>query len=239
MTLHKKFLTTLLLSSTFAFTGCASLSLYERYNPTDSKTIEKQLGSDEMIAIGQSIKSENPHLNDGVVFIGKQYTYLVTDGAEPFLALIQEFPANKLVLESEVPIKFNFIDKVNFQNSITFSYADPVEKIPDPLLQRLKQLGFKTWKTNINAAGQSETYLHNQFNYRGQLYRPLNAAQVQHQFSKAYPITLLQKQTKESVNVGNIASSIILAPLALSFDIITSPIWGSFVIACQSKNCFQ
>lgn len=229
----------LILGTTLSLSGCASLSLYESFDPTDQRTVEKTLGHDEMLAIGQSVKSESEHLNDGVVFVGKKYTYLVTDGAEPFLALVKEFPANKLVLESNIPIKFDFSDSTNFNNTIIFSYADPVEKIPAAQLQRLKQLGFTPWRKVPNAAGQHDTYLRNVFQYRGQLYKPVDATQIAHRFSKAYPIILIQEQEKNNVNVVNIGKTIILAPLAVSFDIITSPIWGSFLFACRNTNCFQ
>ena len=70
---------------------------------------------------------------------------------------------------------------------------------------------------------------------------PTEATQIQHQFSKPYPLALTQKTEITTVNGKNIGKTIVLAPLALTFDVITAPIAGAFLLTCAMSRspCFS
>ncbi len=218
--------------------GCASIALYEDFNPTDQKTQKKVLSQDAMIAIGQSVNNDKKH---GMVFIGQKYTYLITQGGEPFYALLKEFPANKLVLAADSPISLEFSNATQFKDTIIFNYADPIEKLTPQQVTRLKQLGFRDWKSEELADGTRVNYLRAIYDYQGELYQPTEATQIQHQFSKPYPLALTQKTEITTVNGKNIGKTIVLAPLALTFDVITAPIAGAFLLTCAMSRspCFS
>ncbi len=235
--MFKKIVYCLLLTSTLGLSSCATTALFEDFNPTEQETYKKVLGQDTMLAIGQSV---NHGKKQGLVFIGQKYTYLITQGGEPFYALLREFPANKLVLVSDIPISLEFSNATQFQDKITFNYADPVEKLTPQQVIRLKQLGFEDWKTLTNNKGQTETYLQVTYAYQGQLYKPSETAQIHHRFSKPYPLSLIQEKSSTHINAGNIGKTIILTPLALTFDVVTAPITGTFALVCMAGRlpCF-
>ena len=88
-----------------ALNGCATVSVIDKFSPTSTQYQKKVLGQDAMLAIGQSVHDDK---NQGMVLIGQKYTYLITEGGEPFYNLLKEFPANKLVLVSDTPISLEF-----------------------------------------------------------------------------------------------------------------------------------
>lgn len=229
----KKFLGISLTTCALSLSGCASIALYEDFNPTDQQTNKKVLGQDAMLAIGQSVNNDKKH---GMVFIGQKYTYLITQGGEPFYALLKEFPANKLVLASDSPISLEFSNATQFKDVIMFNYVDPVENLTTQQVNRLRQLGFRNWKSQELPDGRRVTYLQATYYYQGELYKPTEATQIQHQFSKPYPLALTQETEITKVNGTNIGKTIILAPLALTFDVITAPIAGAFILACVASS---
>ena len=175
-----------------------------------------------------------------MVLIGQKYTYLITEGGEPFYNLLKEFPANKLVLVSDTPISLKFSNATQFQDHITFNYADPVEKLTPQQITRLKQLEFELQRSITVGNGHTETYLQVTYFYQGQLYKPTETNQIRHRFSKPYPISLIQEKTSTHINAGNIGKTIILTPLALTFDIVTAPITGAFALIYMAGRlpCF-
>ena len=217
--------------------GCATVSVIDKFNPTSTQYQKKVLRQDAMLAIGQSVHDGK---NQGMVFIGQKYTYLITEGGEPFYALLKEFPANKLVLASDSPISLEFSNATQFKDTIIFNYADPVEKLTPQQVTRLKQLGFRDWKSEELADGTRVSYLRAIYDYQGELYQPTEATQIQHRFSKPYPISLIQEKTSTHINAGNIGKTIILTPLALTFDIVTAPITGAFALIYMAGRlpCF-
>lgn len=232
----KKITYCLLFTSILGLSSCASMLLYEDFDPTSLKIQKKVLDQDAMIAIGQSVNNDKKH---GMVFIGQKYTYLITQGGEPFYALLKEFPADKLILASDSPISLEFSNATQFKDVIMFNYADPVEKLTPQQVTRLKQLGFRAWKSEELADGTRVNYLQATYYYQGELYQPTEATQIRHQFSKPYPLALTQQREVTQVNGKNIGKTIILAPLALVFDVITAPLVVPFVIACSKENCLN
>lgn len=171
-----------------------------------------------------------------MVFIGQKYTYLITEGSEPFYALLKEFPADKLILASDNPISLEFYNATQFQDMIKFNYADPVENLTPQQISRLKQLGFRSWKAERLANGKIVTYMQASYYYRGELYQSVETNQIHHRFSKPYPLALIQVTTSTHINAGNIGKTIILTPLALTFDIITAPLFGAFILSCSFRD---
>ena len=220
-----------------ALNGCATVSVIDKFSPTSTQYQKKVLGQDAMLAIGQSVHDGK---NQGMVLIGQKYTYLITEGGEPFYNLLKEFPANKLVLVSDTPISLEFSNATQFQDHITFNYADPVEKLTPQQITRLKQLGFELQRSIAVGNGHTETYLQVTYFYQGQLYKPTETNQIRHRFSKPYPISLIQEKTSTHINAGNIGKTIILTPLALTFDIVTAPITGAFALIYMAGRlpCF-
>lgn len=223
----KRTLVCSLLTCSIGLSGCASIWLADDFNPTSRITHTKTLAQDTMIAIGQSV---NDGQNSGLVFAGQKYTYLINEGGESFHTLLKVVPAEKLILQSPSPLQLEFTDKSNFKGNVRFRYIDPVSQISKEKLAELQALGFEIKDYPI------EKHLYRSFDYKGQLFESTTPNKLQHQFSKPYPIILTQEIDKTKANVGNIGKTIILTPVALTFDIITSPVWGTLFLIYKYGN---
>ncbi|WP_407304507.1 hypothetical protein [Acinetobacter sp.] len=225
-----------LLTSALLSTGCATVLLYADYKPKSYNSTVQIIIEDEIIAMGEAVKhghSENKE-NKKIVFIGRQYTYLI-DNAEEFRSIVKEIPAEKLQI-THPTLQFELQNENEFQGFISLGYVDALEDIPAHQLQRLKDLEFKL--PGFTPAHQKQ-YLTYNVMFKGTVHEPLPEQAIQHRFSKPYPFKMVKNNKTTTINTGNILKTRLLTPLAVSFDVITSPIWGGLLLICSlnSKSC--
>ncbi|MFU0427122.1 hypothetical protein ACMZ44_06715, partial [Acinetobacter baumannii] len=90
-----KTLTTCLLVTCLGLSGCAT-SILSTALPNETTEVQTTiLKTDQIIALGQAVKNQQ---EQGVVFIGQDFNYLMTEGSSEFLNIIKNIPVNQRTL---------------------------------------------------------------------------------------------------------------------------------------------
>ncbi|WP_179998872.1 hypothetical protein [Acinetobacter sp. YH12239] len=207
---------------TLCISGCIATPkvMFLDTETTKTRTIKQE---DKMIAIAQikTIDSEQ-----GLLFLGENYSYLITEGGEQLLQLIQNFPADERLLHNKPPIVFHIAQNTpSFSGELTFIHPSPTYTMEYNNLKKIQAKGFN--ETIVTKIGKSNrmAYPAMKIKFKGKIYQPTSSENIQHKLSKPYPISLEKTyivQRKDSA--ARTLAAVILTPLALTFDIITLPI---------------
>ncbi|MDU5771550.1 hypothetical protein, partial [Acinetobacter sp.] len=140
-----KTLTTFILVTCLGLSGCATTMLS---NTLPSETTEVKtniLKTDQIIALGQAVKDDQ---KQGIVFVGQDYNYLMTDGSSEFLKIIKTIPANDRTLNIPSPLILTMEDANHFNGVIQVRYNTQLGNLNEKQKDMLKKLGFRE---NFNA----------------------------------------------------------------------------------------
>lgn len=129
-----------ILTICLGLTGCATnmLSTALPNETTEIKTIT--LKTDQIIALGQAVKNEQ---EQGLVFIGQDYNYLMNDGSSNLLNIIKSIPAEQRTIKTPSPLVLEMDDSTHFHGEITIRYNIPTSQMDEKQKELLKTLGFK------------------------------------------------------------------------------------------------
>ncbi|WP_147395674.1 YidX family protein [Acinetobacter cumulans] len=178
---------------------------------------------DKMLAIGQVQGSGN---EQGMLFLGENYSYLITQGGEQLLKLIQQVPPEQRILHNQLPIIFHVNQKDNtFEGELQFRYPTPSYLIEYEQLKKIEALGFNDLLVAKIGKTKRAAYQVAKIKFKGKIYQSVKPNQIQYQLSQAYPISLQRSQIKQRKESGlHTLTGLILTPLAITFDIVTFPI---------------
>jgi hypothetical protein len=214
-----------ILTICLGLTGCATnmLSTALPNETTEIKTIT--LKTDQIIALGQAVKNEQ---EQGLVFIGQDYNYLMTDGSSNLLNIIKSIPAEQRTIKTPSPLVLEMDDSTHFHGEITIRYNIPISQMDEKQKELLKTLGFKNQFMAIENQ-QQVFYPFTIIRFKGKIYQKAENQKIQQQLSVPYPVALQQKDEITKKHPFKRVTRMALYPLAMTFDVITvapSLIWS-------------
>ncbi|MFV5365065.1 hypothetical protein [Acinetobacter oleivorans] len=214
-----------ILTICLGLTGCATnmLSTALPNETTEIKTIT--LKTDQIIALGQAVKNEQ---EQGLVFIGQDYNYLMTDGSSNLLNIIKSIPAEQRTIKTPSPLVLEMDDSTHFHGEITIRYNIPTSQMDEKQKELLKTLGFKNQFMAIENQ-QQVFYPFTIIRFKGKIYQKAENQKIQQQLSVPYPVALQQKDEIIKKHPFKRVTRMALYPLAMTFDVITvapSLIWS-------------
>ena len=213
----------LLLSVCVGLQGCVASSYIQDNLLGSDFEYAKTLDKDKIIAIGTAAKTQNG--NAELLFIGEKYTYMMHQGGDELMQLIQHIPAEDRILTSKLPIKFFLSDENNFNGLLQFRHSTPINALSPTQLDQLRKLGFNRQTKFKNTQGQVMYYPLASFGFAGKLHQSIEPQNIQHKMSQAYPIQLTQIVSRNKENKsGKSLAGLVLMPLAIGVDVITLPV---------------
>lgn len=183
--------------------GCATIGVA---GPPAS--IERNiLFEDTIYAVGKTSNSQD------LVLIGQQKTYLITHGSNELLSLMKLNPV-QLKLNKNGPIYLEF-DSVEFTSNIEVSYSS------SKLTQDERAVLSSISSAYMNGQGNQKEYFA-KLAVRGNIYaKEIQAFDTNSNLSQSRDIKIVTSKTGVT---NNTSSKTFALPLAIAFDIITSPI---------------
>lgn len=214
-----------ILTICLGLTGCATnmLSTALPNETTEIKTTT--LKTDQIIALGQTVKNGQ---EQGFIFVGKDYNYLMTDGSSNLLDIIKSIPTEQRTLKTPSPLVLEMDDSTHFHGEITIRYNIPTSKMDEKQKELLKALGFKNQFMVIENQ-QQVFYPFTIIRFKGKIYQKAENQKIQQQLSVPYPVALQQKDEITKKHPFKRVTRMALYPLAMTFDVITvapSLIWS-------------
>ncbi len=197
--------------------ACATTLLSEALPNETTKTEKIILAKDQIIALGQAVQNQQ---EQGVVFIGQDFNYLMTEGSSEFLNIIKNIPVNQRTLIIPSPLLLEMDDPTLFHGELKFQYNIPASKLSDQQKENLKNLGFK----NHFMVMENQTqllYPYAIIRFKGQIYQTSPTLKVQQTIPTPYPIALQQKDEITKKHPFKRVTRMALYPLAMAFDIVT------------------
>lgn len=212
-----KLFSTLLVVVCLKLSACATTLLSEALPNETTKTEKIILAKDQIIALGQAVQNQQ---EQGVVFIGQDFNYLMTEGSSEFLNIIKNIPVNQRTLIIPSPLLLEMDDPTLFHGELKFQYNIPASKLSDQQKENLKNLGFK----NHFMVMENQTqllYPYAIIRFKGQIYQTSPTLKVQQTIPTPYPIALQQKDEITKKHPFKRVTRMALYPLAMAFDIVT------------------
>lgn len=109
-----------ILTICLGLTGCATSMLSSALPDETTQVQTNTLKTDQIIALGQAVKNQQ---EQGLVFIGQDYNYLMTDGSAEFLKIIKTIPATERTLNIPSPLVLTMDDPNHFHGVIQVRYS--------------------------------------------------------------------------------------------------------------------
>ena len=214
-----------ILTICLGLTGCATnmLSTALPNETTEIKTTT--LKTDQIIALGQAVKNDQ---EQGFVFVGQDYNYLMTDGSSNLLNIIKSIPAEQRTLKTPSPLVLEMDDSSHFHGEITIRYNTPTSQIDEKQKELLNTLGFKNHFMAVENQ-QQVFYPFTIIRFKGKIFQTADKQKIQQPLPSPYSIVLQQKTEITKKHPVKRATRMVLYPLAMTFDVITiapSLIWS-------------
>lgn len=197
--------------------GCATTLLSKALPNETTKTETVTLAKDQIIAIGQAVQNQQAQ---GIVFVGKDFSYLMTDGSAELSKLLHAIPTDQRSLTSPSPLVLTMDDPSHFQGVLQIRYNTRMVDLNDTQKDLLKSLGFRQ---NFNTIYNQQTAPYPYINifFKGQLYQAPEARKIQKTLAQPYPIILQQENKITKKHPVKKATRMVLYPFAMTFDVIT------------------
>lgn len=214
-----KTLSLLLFTSCFVLGGCATALLDSTFPKETTHTQAINLQSDQIIALGQAVQNQK---EQGLVFIGQDFNYLMTDGSTELLKLLKAIPVEQRSITSPTPLVLTMDDANHFRGVLQIRYNTAMVDLKQTQKDLLKSLGFRE-NFDLPANQQTATYPYINVFFKGQLYQGQDTQKIQQRLPVAYPITIQQQITTTTKHPIKRVTHTVLYPLAMAFDVITIP----------------
>ena len=218
-------LTTCILATCLGLSGCATSMLSTALPNETTKVQTTILKIDQIIALGQAVKNQQ---EQGLVFIGQDYNYLMTDGSAEFLKIIKTIPATERTLNIPSPLLLTMDDPNHFHGVIQVRYNTRMGNLNEKQKDILKDLGFKQNFAMLQTQ-QNTPYPYINIFFKGQLYEAKDLKDIQQKLATPYVVELQEKIETTTKHPFKRATRKVLYPLAMTFDVIVfapSLIWA-------------
>ncbi|ENW83615.1 hypothetical protein F909_00630 [Acinetobacter sp. ANC 3929] len=212
-----KTLSFLLFTACFGLSGCATTLLDKAFPNETTQTQSVTLKQDQIIALGQAIQNQT---EQGLVFIGQDFNYLMTDGSAELLKLLNTIPTEQRTLTSPSPLVLTMEDPNHFRGVLQIRYNTRMVDLNQKQKVLLKSLGFRQ-NFDLIQNQQTAPYPYINVFFKGQLYQGLDHKKIQQKLPQPYPILLQQQITTTTKHPVKRATHMVLYPLAMAFDVIT------------------
>ena len=220
-----KLFSTLLVVVCLNLSACATTLLSEALPNETTKTEKIILAKDQIIALGQAVQNQQ---EQGIVFVGQDFSYLMTEGSSEFLTIIKNIPVNQRTLIIPSPLLLEMDDPTHFHGELQFLYKTPLFALSEQQKEDLKNPGFKNHFVVIE--NQKEVlYPYAFLSFKGQIYKAPDIQKIQQTLPIPYPIALQQKDEITKKHPFKRVTRMALYPLAMAFDVVTvapSLIWA-------------
>lgn len=212
-----KLFSTLLVVVCLNLSACATTLLSEALPNETTRTEEIILAKDQIIALGQAVQNQQ---EQGIIFVGKDYSYLMTEGSAELSKLLHAIPADQRSLTNPSPLVLTMDDPNHFHGVLQIRYNTRMVDLNDSQKDLLKSLGFRQ---NFNTIHNQQTAPYPYINifFKGQLYQSQEAKKVQKTLAQPYPIILQQENKITKKHPLKKATRMALYPFAMTFDVIT------------------
>ncbi len=220
-----KIFSTLLVVVCLNLSACATTLLSEAL-PNETTTTETiLLAPAQIIALGQAVHNQQ---EQGIVFVGQDFSYLMTEGSSEFLTIIKNIPVNQRTLIIPSPLLLEMDDPTHFHGELKFLYKTPLFALSEQQKENLKNLGFKNHFVVIENQ-KDVLYPYAFLSFKGQIYKAPDIQKIQQTLPIPYPIALQQKDEITKKHPFKRVTRMALYPLAMAFDVVTvapSLIWA-------------
>lgn len=212
-----KLFSTLLVVVCLNLSACATTLLSEALPNETTRTEKIILAKDQIIALGQAVQNQQ---EQGIIFVGKDYNYLMTEGSVELSKLLYAIPADQRSLTNPSPLILTMDDPSHFHGVLQIRYNTRMVDLNDSQKDLLKSLGFRQ---NFNTIHNQQTAPYPYINifFKGQLYQSQEAKKVQKTLAQPYPIILQQENKITKKHPLKKATRMVLYPFAMTFDVIT------------------
>ncbi|WP_459660774.1 hypothetical protein ACL9Z5_000270 [Acinetobacter calcoaceticus] len=214
-----------ILTICLGLTGCATSMLSSALPDETTQVQTNTLKTDQIIALGQAVKNQQ---EQGLVFIGQDYNYLMTDGSTEFLKIIKTIPATERTLNIPSPLVLTMDDPNHFHGVIQVRYNTRMGNLNEKQKDILKDLGFKQNFAMLQTQ-QNTPYPYINIFFKGQLYEAKDLKDIQQKLATPYVVELQEKIETTTKHPFKRATRKVLYPLAMTFDVIVfapSLIWA-------------
>ncbi|WP_368575334.1 hypothetical protein [Acinetobacter baumannii] len=208
-----------LVTSTF-LTACASLTLESKYPTNEYKTDYTILQKDIIIGLGET--RSNDAQSSQTLLIGEQYNYLLKEGGDDLLNIMQKLPEQDRVISNKLPLQLEVYNDNVFYGQIQFYHPVSINQLSSKKQQELMALGFTEESLSIDGKGKG-LFLSKNIPIEGSIYESSHHTGPL-QLTGTIPIILQERNLTIQENKSNVLKKKLLSPLALVFDIITFPI---------------
>ncbi|PPB98582.1 hypothetical protein ApiHDV312665_06310 [Acinetobacter pittii] len=220
-----KIFSTLLVVVCLNLSACATTLLSEALPNETTKTEKIILAKDQIIALGQAVQNQQ---EQGIVFVGQDFSYLMTEGSSEFLTIIKNIPVNQRTLIIPSPLLLEMDDPTHFHGELQFLYKTPLFALSEQQKENLKNLGFKNHFVVIENQ-KDVLYPYAFLSFKGQIFKAPDIQKIQQTLPIPYPIALQQKDEITKKHPFKRVTRMALYPLAMAFDVVTvapSLIWA-------------
>lgn len=218
--MKKWFQSAALLMVVSALSACATKELLSQ-GGSSIKTVEQSILQDHVIAFGRPAQLLPEMPADTIVIVGKQNSYVLTEGGRQFSTLIGKLDARYIRVTNGLRLYSanndgRFVSKLNLRYSRVkndFSKADVdfflQNNVRECTHDSETRMNVQSFCFDIPLAGGIYPAVNNQGNLR-----PL---------SKPYPIEVYTKVEQTQQQSNKVGKKIALFPFAVAFDVITLP----------------
>lgn len=220
-----KLFSTLLVVVCLNLSACATTLLSEALPDETTRTEKIILAKDQIIALGQAVQNQQ---EQGIIFVGQDFSYLMTEGSSEFLTIIKNIPVNQRTLIIPSPLLLEMDDPTHFHGELQFLYKTPLFALSEQQKENLKNLGFKNHFVVIENQ-KDVLYPYAFLSFKGQIYKAPDIQKIQQTLPIPYPIALQQKDEITKKHPFKRVTRMALYPLAMAFYVVTvapSLIWA-------------
>lgn len=214
--MHKVF-STLLVVVCLNLSACATTLLSEALPSETTRTEKIILAKDQIIALGQAVQNQQ---EQGIIFVGKDYNYLMTEGSVELSKLLHAIPADQRSLTSPSPLVLTMDDPNHFHGVLQIRYNTRMVDLNDSQKKLLKPLGFRQ-NFDIIQNQQTAPYPYINIFFKGQLYQSQGAKKVKKTLAQPYQIIMQQENKITKKHPLKKTTRMVLYPFAMTFDVIT------------------
>lgn len=220
----KKVLSASVLALAVTLSGCATHELLSQGGTkTTTETKKQVLVDDHVLAFAKPAYPLPNMPSNSLVIVGQKHSYVLTSGADEFLALIGKLDAKNITLTKG--LDFYSANDGKFSGSLSFKYRKLAEDVSKAERNYFLQHGVRECTSYDDKNLQAQSFCFD-IPLQGVIYPAVsNPASLKH-LSKPYPVTIYTEVETSKVEYESgksVFRKLVLLPFAVAFDAATLP----------------